>query len=297
MATPDTTFLAALSSGETLVSDGATGTNLQAAGLAVGQAAEAWVLKKPEAILDLHRQFVDAGSDIILSCSFGGNKLCNDAWVREHAKEVNTQAAALARSVADEAGRRVFVGGSMGPTGKMLVPLGTLEPTEVEVAYAEQSAALEAGGVDFLILETFYDLVEAKAAIAGVKLASSLPLVCSFSYDRGERTMMGVSPETMASEVAPLGVVAIGANCGTTPEDMGLVLEQLAGRRTGLPLWIKPNAGLPTGTPPRYDISPVTMATHIARYTELGAQVVGGCCGNTPAHVAAIADLVKNGRV
>lgn len=293
MSSSQTTFKSVLASGNTLISDGATGTNLQAVGLSVGQSAEVWVLEKPEAITSLHRQFVAAGSDIILSCSFGGSRLSSDAWVGDNAKEINTKAASLARSVADEATRRVFVGGSMGPTGKMLVPLGTLDPIEVEAAYAEQSAALEAGGVDFLILETFYDIVEAKAAIAGVKLASSLPLVCSFSYDRGERTMMGVSPEKMVAEIAPLGVVAIGANCGTTPEAMETVTKQLVGQGSGLPIWIKPNAGLPSGSPPRYDISPSMMADHAARYLELGAQIVGGCCGNTPDHIAAIAGTVN----
>lgn len=289
----ETTFQSALSSGVVMVSDGATGTNLQVAGLEAGVAAETWVLDRPDAIAALHDSFIESGSDIILTCTFGGNRLCNDAAVAERSSEINTRAAQLARVVADKSQRKVFVGGSMGPTGSMLKPLGPLEPDEVVDAYAEQAAALADGGVDFLILETFYDIAEATSAIGGVRQVSKLPLICSFSYDRGTRTMMGVSPKQMVEAIAPLGVAAVGANCGTTPDNMLAVLGELANQDAGLPIWIKPNAGLPTGSPPRYNVLPAEMAAFARRYVALGAQIVGGCCGNTPEHVAAIAGAVK----
>ncbi len=303
MTDMNTQFGAALAAGQVMISDGASGTNLQFAGLPIGRSAETWVRDEPEKIMDLHRAFVDAGSDIILSCSFGGNRLCVESFAAsepvaagesDFAQNINYQAAVLTRSVADDTPRTVFVAGSMGPTGKMIEPLGPLTAADVTAAYAEQAAALAAGGVDLLLLETFYDLGEAKAAIAGVQQASDLPLICSFSYDRGLKTMMGVSPEQMVDTIAPLGVVALGANCGTSPEDMEKIVTELARLQAGLPLWVKPNAGLPTGSPPRYELTPEEMADHAVRYVELGAQIVGGCCGNSPAHIKQIARAVRS---
>ncbi len=288
------TFLDRLQSGTPLVADGATGTNLQAAGLPPGAQAEAWVFEEPERILAHHRTFVDAGADIILTNSFRSNRLSlHTSPYADRVGDLNRQAAALARQAAEGVGRDVFVGGSMGPTGQLLEPLGVLTPAEVVSVYAEQAAALTEGGVDLLVLETFYALDEAQAAIEGVQQASALPLLCSFSYDRGVRTMMGVGPAQMAATVAPLGVVALGANCGSTPEAMEQVVQELASQGTGLPLWAKPNAGQPEGTPPRYTLTPEAMATFALRYLKAGAQIIGGCCGTTPAHLEAIARAVK----
>jgi 5-methyltetrahydrofolate--homocysteine methyltransferase len=292
MANSSDTFFTVLQSGRVLVADGAMGTNLQVEGLPVGAPAEDWVLQRPAKILDLHKAFVDAGSDILLTCSFGGNRLCGGIESDDQSRKVNRIAASLARSVADDAAKKVFVAGSMGPTGKLLEPLGPLKRQDVVDAYAAQATSLSEGGVDLLLLETFYDLDEVTAAIEGVLSASSLPLVCSFSYDRGMRTMMGVTPAQMAEAVGKSGVVAIGANCGSSPEEMEQVIAQLSVLNTGLPIWAKPNAGLPTGSPPRYALQPAAMAEHALRYVGLGARIVGGCCGTTPDHVRAIAEAV-----
>ena len=287
-------FLTHLAAGSVLVADGATGTNLQAAGLPAGVSAESLVFDEPEKILALHRAFIAAGSDIILTCSFRGNRLClHGSKLAGSVPALNRQAAVLARRAADEAGGHVFVAGSMGPTGQLMAPYGPLAHADAVSVYAEQAAALAEGGVEFLVLETFYALEEAQAAIEGVQQAAPLPLVCSFSYDRGVRTMMGVGPAQMAEAIAPLGVVALGANCGTTPENMEAVILELAGHSGGLPIWAKPNAGVPEGTPPRYKIGPDAMAAWARRYRTAGAQIVGGCCGNTPAHIRAIAEAVK----
>lgn len=288
------TFSDRLMAGEILISDGATGTNLQARGLPPGVSPETWLFDRPESILDLHNEFVAAGSDLILTCSFGGNGFRQQGTpLADRMEEINRTAAALAKEAARMADRSVLVGGSMGPTGQMVEPFGTMKPEEVKDAYAEQAAALTAGGVDLLVLETFFALEELEAAIVGVQSASDLPLVCSFSYDRGARTMMGVRPAQMAAKAAELGAVAVGANCGTTLENMEEIVRELAGQSTGLPIWAKPNAGLPEGNPPFYRITPEDMGSFAIRLKAAGARIIGGCCGTTPDHVRAIAQAIK----
>lgn len=290
------TFLDRLKAGELLVADGATGTNYQAMGIEIGVPPEEWVFDQPENVLALHRAFVDAGSDIILTCTFGGTRLrMRDSKYADRAPELNRRAAELVRQAAS-ARAGVFVAGSMGPCGALMEPLGELTHAEAVNTFAEQATALTEGGVDFLLLETFFALDEAQAAIEGVKRVSQLPLVVSFSYDQGTRTMMGTSPTQVVQAIAPLGVAAIGANCGKSLEAMEQIVKEMADQKTGLPLWIKPNAGLPKGIPPAYDTTPAEMADYAVRYVKAGAQIVGGCCGNTPAHVAAIVQAVHDFR-
>jgi 5-methyltetrahydrofolate--homocysteine methyltransferase len=288
------TFLERLAAGETLVADGAIGTNLQAQGLDLGVPPEDWVLDEPEKILALHRAFVDAGSDIILTCTFGGTRIrMRESKYLERVAELNTRATQIACQAAQG---RALVAGSMGPTGLLVEPLGELTHDQVADAYAEQATALEQGGVDLLLLETFFALEEAQAAIDGVQRASKLPLVVSFSYDQAGKTMMGVSPTQVARALAPRGVAAIGANCGKSLEEMEKVLSEYAALNLGVPLWIKPNAGLPRmdGDHSVYDLTPAMMGEAIARFVKMGARIVGGCCGNTPAHVAAIARAARS---
>lgn len=289
------TFLNRLSDGDVLIADGATGTNLQARGLTPGALAESWVVERPDEVRGLHQEFIDAGADIILTCTFRANRYgLRASDYAEQVSELNRNAAALAREVANPAGRSVFVAGAMGPTGFMLEPLGSLTPAEVADAYAEQAAALADGGADLLVLETFYALEELDAAVDGVRRASDLPLVCSFSYDRGVRTMMGVRPVTMSNHARKLGVTAVGANCGTTLENMRLTVEELAQHAPDVPIWAKPNAGVPVGEPPRYPVTPDTMGRYARVLAEAGARSVGGCCGSTPAHVAAISRAIRS---
>ncbi len=285
-------FLERLRAGDILVADGATGTNYQKMGIEIGVPPEEWVFDQPENVLALHRAFVDAGADIILTCSFGGTRLrMRDSKYADRAPELNRRAAELARqAAATRAG--VLVAGSMGPTGALMEPFGELTRADAVNAYAEQAAALAEGGVDLLLLETFFALDEAQAAIEGVKRACALPLVVSFSYDQGTRTMMGLRPSQVVEAIAPLGIATIGANCGKSLDAMEQIVAEMAAQKTGLPLWIKPNAGLPKGIPPAYDTTPAEMADYATRYVKAGARIVGGCCGSTPAHVAAIARAV-----
>jgi 5-methyltetrahydrofolate--homocysteine methyltransferase len=290
------TFLERLKAGEILVADGATATNYQQMGMAIGVAPEAWLFEEPEKVMALHRAFIEAGSDIILTDTFGATSpRLRESPYAGRATEVNHRAVALAREVASTR-PGVLVAGSMGPTGLLMDPLGELTPPAAADAYAEQAAALSQGGVDLLLLETFFALDEARAAIDGVRRASALPLVVSFSFDRGTRTMMGLSPSRVVEAIGPLGVAAIGANCGRSLEDMERVVEEFAALNAGIPLWIKPNAGLPrmVGDVARYDTGPAEMAEYIGRFIDAGAQVVGGCCGSSAEHVRAIAAAARS---
>jgi 5-methyltetrahydrofolate--homocysteine methyltransferase len=272
-----------------LVADGATGTMLQAAGLSEGTAPESWNLTHPEKILDLHRAYLEAGSQIILTNSFGGSRFrLGKKGLQDKVHEVNRAAAALAR---EAAGQEAFVAGSMGPTGELMKPLGTLSYVVALEAFAEQAEALAEGGADAILVETMSDLNEAKAAIVGAKQATDLPILCTLSFDTQRHTMMGVSPRRAAKEMWPLGLVAIGGNCGKTLDDMEEVLRQMGKAVPEAMLMAKPNAGLPRLVDGQavYDVTPQVMAEYALRYAELGAKIIGGCCGSTPAHIKAMA--------
>ena len=285
-------FLAALAKGEVLVSDGATGTMLQGMGLDWGQAPEAWLLAQPDKIRALHRAYVDAGSDLILTCSFGGThyRLARHG-LGERVAEVNRRAAELAR---EEAGERVFVAGDMGPTGQLLGPRAKVTPDQIADAYTEQAQGLAEGGADFLLIETMSDLAEAQAAITGARRVTDLPIFCTFSFDTHGRTMMGVKPEQAAQAVGPL-VEGVGANCGHDPAEYERLIQAMRQAQPDAILWAKPNAGLPRLVDDEtvYDATPEYMAGIALRLRQAGAQVIGGCCGTTPAHVAAMAAALK----
>jgi 5-methyltetrahydrofolate--homocysteine methyltransferase len=280
-------FVDRLSAGEILVADGATATNYQQMGMAIGVAPEEWVFDEPGKVHSLHAAFIDAGVDIILTDTFGGTSLrLRESRYAGRATELNHRAAELAHKAAATR-EGVLVAGSMGPTGMLMEPLGELTAAAAADAYREQAAALDEGGVDLLLLETFFALDEALAAIEGIRRASSLPLAVSFSFDQGTRTMMGLSPTKMVEAIAPLGVAAIGANCGRSLADMERVVSELAAVSSGIPLWVKPNAGLPrmVGDVARYETGPTEMADYATRFLQAGARVIGGCCGTSPEHI------------
>jgi methionine synthase I (cobalamin-dependent) len=282
-------FADLLASRPVLLADGATGTNYQNMGIEPGVAPEEWVFDAPDNVRELHRRFLDAGSDLVLTCTFGATTpRLADGPLAGRMREVNMRAAELAR---DAAGDDRLIAGSMGPTGQLPEPYGLLTRELCVDAYAEQARALADGGVDLLVLETFFALEEALWAIEGVQSASDLPLVMSFSFDQGTHTMMGLSPTDVVTAVAPLGVAALGANCGRSLDDTDAIVGELVGAATGLPLWIKPNAGVPrmVGDTVIYDAGPEMLAEHVRAYADKGARIVGGCCGSTPEHIAAIA--------
>ena len=290
-------FLERLNAGEILVSDGATGSNVQKMGLKPGRPPEDLIIDNPEIILKLAGSFVEAGSDILLTCTFGGTRMrMKDSKYQDRTPEVNIRAAELARKAAS-AREGVLVAGSMGPVGALIKPYGPLEPDDVKATFAEQAKALAEGGVDLLLIETMFAFEETTAAFEGSRSVTDLPIVVSFSYDRGTRSMMGVKPKDVIRKYSELGAALVGANCGTTLENMEAVVKEYATTVADFPLWVKPNAGVPRMDIETeqgiYDMGPEDMATYALKYVELGAKVVGGCCGNTPEHVAAIAKAVK----
>jgi len=282
-------ILQRLASGDVLIADGATGTMLQAAGLPTGMPGEAWVLERPEEIMKLHRAYVEAGSQLILTTTFGGTRVrLKKAGLEARVAEINTRAAELARQVA---GDDFYVGGDIGPTGEMMAPIGSLTYEAAVEMFAEQARALAAGGVDVIYIETMSDLNEAKAAVEGARQACDLPVFCTFSFDTHGRTNMGVSPTQAAQAMAALGVPATGANCGHEPEEVLDILPQMRQAAPDAYLIAKPNAGIPHMVKRQvvYDATPERMAELAVRYVELGARIVGTCCGSSPAHIAAIA--------
>ncbi|MFZ5912288.1 MAG: homocysteine S-methyltransferase family protein [Chloroflexota bacterium] len=280
-----------------MVADGATGTNLQKMGVKPGTPPENLVMDDPDTILKLASAFVEAGSDIILTCTFGGTRLrMKESKYAERAPEVNVRAAELARKAASSR-TGVLVAGSMGPTGALMKPFGPLTPEEVTATYAEQAKALAEGGVDLLLVETMFAFDEVDAAFQGARSATDLPIVVSFSYDRGAATMMGVKPKKVVTKYQEMGAALVGANCGTTLENMEKIIAEYAETAPGVPLWAKPNAGLPrmdvNTNVAVYDVTPGQMGEYAGKYIALGARVVGGCCGSTPEHVAGIVKAVK----
>ena len=272
-----------------LLADGATGTNYQNMGIEPGVAPEEWVFDAPDRVRELHRRFVEAGSDLVLTCTFGATApRLADGPLAGRATEVNARAVELAR---EAAGDDRLVAGSLGPTGQLVEPYGLLTRETAVDAYAEQARALAEGGADLLVLETFFALEEALWAVEGARSATDLPIVASFSFDQGTHTMMGLSPTDVVSAVAPLGVAGLGANCGRSLEDTDAIVTEFLAAAPSVPLWVKPNAGVPriVGDTVVYEADPETLAEHVRVYAERGARIVGGCCGSTPEHIAAIA--------
>src|SRR5215211_3863520 len=289
-------FLERLNAGEILVADGATGSNLQKMGLKPGRPPEDLIIDNPDLLYQLEKSFVNAGSDIILTCTFGGTRMrMKDSKYQDRTPEVNMRAAEIARKAASINGG--LVAGSMGPVGALNKPYDPLEAEDVRATFAEQAKALADGGVDLLLIETMFSFEETTAAFEGARSATDLPIVVSFSYDRGTRTMMGVKPKDVIKKYSEMGATLVGANCGTTLENMEAVVKEYAATVPNFPLWVKPNAGVPRMDIETeqgiYDMTPEDMATYAMKYVELGARVVGGCCGNTPEHVAAIVKAVK----
>ncbi len=280
-----TKFKDRLSQGGILIADGATGTTLQKAGLPTGTAPERWNLENPDAIRALHRGYVEAGADLILTNTFGGSRpRLRIEELGDQVHEVNLAAARLAREVA---GDKVLVLGDIGPTGQLLEPLGTLTYDEAVTAFAEQAAALAEGGVDAILIETMSDLKEAKAAIEGTRQATGLPILVTMSFDTHGHTMMGVKPAQAARELWAMGVAAVGANCGRTLSENLEAIRQMREAMPQATLMAKPNAGLPRmdGGQSVYDVTPEIMVDYAQKFAALDVKIFGGCCGSTPDHI------------
>ncbi len=276
-----------------LLADGATGTNLFAMGLPTGGAPELWNVEAPEKVTDLHQSFVDSGSDLVLTNSFGGNRCrlkLHDS--EDRVAEFNTAAAQVARRTVDASGRRVVVAGSMGPTGELFAPLGPLSHEQGAEVFAEQARALAEGGVDVLWIETMSSKEELEAALAGGRV-TGLPLVCTLSFDTNGKTMMGLSPAELAkicreSTEPPL---AFGANCGVGAPDLLAGLLSIDDDALNDAVVVaKANCGIPVFEDGEicYTGTPKLMADYARLAFDAGARIIGGCCGTTPAHILAM---------
>ncbi|HXI46597.1 MAG TPA: homocysteine S-methyltransferase family protein [Candidatus Acidoferrales bacterium] len=282
-----------LESGEPMLADGAMGTMLFAEGLQFGDPPEVWNLSHPDVVRRIHRAYLDAGSRIVMTNTFGGNrKRLALHGLDKRVTELNRTAAILLRAEVDAAGGRALVAGDIGPSGEIMAPVGTLDVDEAIDVFAEQAAALVAGGVDLIWIETMSDLAEIRAAFDGVRRAApDIPIVTTMTFDTRGHTMMGVSPEQAARALWSWGADAIGGNCGNGPEELLPVIGQMRAAVPEAVLVAKSNAGMPqlVGMQAVYRSDPEVYADIVMAMRDAGAAVVGGCCGTSPAHLAAIA--------
>jgi len=279
-----------LARGDVLVGDGAWGTMLMARGLAPGRPPESLVLERPEAVREVALLYLDAGAELLTTDTFGGSPLCLGSWgLGERAEEINARAVSIAR---EAAAGRALVQASVGPTGRILAPLGDTEPAEVGAAFARQIGAQARAGADAICIETMTDLAEMLLAVrAAHEVAPDLPVIATMTFDptpRGFFTMMGVSVEQAARALTAAGVDVVGSNCGNGIDRMVAIARELR-RWTSLPLAIRSNAGLPEsrGAEVVYPETPELMAERIPALLDAGVSIVGGCCGTTPDHVRA----------
>ncbi|MEW6356935.1 MAG: homocysteine S-methyltransferase family protein [Planctomycetota bacterium] len=270
-----------------LLSDGAWGTELAKRGLASGEVPELWNLNRPDDVMAVARGYVDAGSDIILTNTFGGSRWkLEKAHLADRTAEFNQQGTAISKRAARD---KALVFASIGPTGEFMQPLGLKTEEEFVMCFAEQIRACAAGGADGIVVETQTDLGEAKAALKAARQVGSLPVVVSMTFDSGPRgfaTMMGIKPEQAAAELSAAGADAVGANCGAGIDNM-IQVTRLMRSATHIPLWIKSNAGMPelVGGRTVFRETPDQMAAKAPRLVEAGASIIGGCCGTTLAHI------------
>ena len=271
-----------------LIADGAWGTELAKLGLAAGESPERLNLEQPDMVRQVAASYVDAGADIILTNTFGGNTIkLAKAGLADRVADVNRIGAELSKEAADD---RALVFASVGPTGEMMAPLGEVSEDEMVAAFAAQVKGLAAGGADGIVIESMSDLGESKAALRAVRDNADLPVVVSLTYSHGpggHATMMGVRPEQAATEFEAAGAQIVGANCGQGIEKF-VEIARIMHSATTLPLWMKANAGLPelVNGETVFRESPEFMAGYVRALVEAGASIVGGCCGTTPEHIA-----------
>lgn len=282
-----------------VLADGATGTNLFGRGLETGYPPELWNVERPDDVLWLHDSFLEAGSDLILTNSFGGTSFrLKLHHAQDRVAELNLAAAKLARQAADDhtakTGRTVVVAGSLGPTGELFEPLGGLTHGDAVSSFREQADALVAGGVDMLWIETMSSNEEIAAALeaatsTGVKVASTM------TFDTATRSMMGVTPAEFAGFAVQHGAALVGANCGIGPAELLHSVSGIIDEDVGVSIIAKGNCGIPAYVDGaiHYHGTPELMADYALFARDMGATVIGGCCGTSPVHVAAMSEALR----
>jgi 5-methyltetrahydrofolate--homocysteine methyltransferase len=278
-----------------LLCDGAWGTLLQAKGMNPGECPELWNITRRKDVLKIAESYLDAGSDIIETNSFGGSRLkLSQYGLGDRIKEINQAAASISRQAA---GNDKHVAGSVGPTGKMLL-MGDVTESELYDSFCEQSAALETGGADIIIVETMSAVDEAALAVKAARENTRCTVIITMTFSRNTQgeyhTIMGVSPGEMVNSMKEAGAHIIGSNCGNGVEEMIGVVSAIRAADNKIPILIQPNAGIPEfidGTTV-YRESPEMMASFVPELVKAGANIIGGCCGTTPAHIRAMAGMI-----
>lgn len=272
--------------GKPIITDGAWGTELQARGLPSGTKPDAWNLTHPERVEEVARAYGEAGSQVVLTNTFRANAVAMNGFSEADRDAINRAGVAISTRGAP----RAHIVASIGPTGKLLLS-GEISREQMSAAFAAQANSLAAAGADALLVETMSDIEEARLAVEAAR-ETGLPVIASFAFDSGknkDRTMMGATPEAVAAAMTEAGAAAVGANCGVGVERAVSICQRLRAA-TSLPIWIKPNAGMPVveGTALRYETSPEYFASHFAALREAGASFLGACCGSTPEFIRAL---------
>jgi 5-methyltetrahydrofolate--homocysteine methyltransferase len=290
-------FLERVAQGDILISDGAMGTYLQSQGLEPGECMESWCISHSEVVRGIHEAYLAAGADLLETNSFGGTRYKLQPYgMADRTRELNLAAVALARQAA--AGK-AYVAAAVGPTGRIVEDEGgDVTPQDLYAAFQEQVTALAEGGADALCLETLASLTEALQAIKAAKENTRLPVICTFTFEarpRGFRTMMGVTPERAALGAVGAGADIVGANCGHGIAGMVEIARQMRAVLPTTPILINANAGLPVLEEGKtvFKDTPEFMASQVGDLIKAGTQIIGGCCGTTPDHIAAIARAAK----
>jgi 5-methyltetrahydrofolate--homocysteine methyltransferase len=289
-------LLELIKSKKILVSDGAWGTSLFKRGLQVGECPEEWNISRSDIVKEIAESYIDAGSDIICTNSFGGNRLkLMQYGLHYKTTKINETAASISRLAAKD--KIVF--GSIGPTGKFLIT-GDVSEQEMYEAYHEQAAALKSGGADLILFETFYDFEEARIAIRSVKDNLNIPVACTFTFDKQPdntyKSIMGISPAIFAAEISEMDVDIIGSNCGLGFQNMVEIARVLRNTKKDIPLLVQANAGLPQSINGEivYSETPEFISPYIEDLINTGVNIIGGCCGTTPEHIRTIRTIVDN---
>ena len=274
--------------------DGAMGTILQQKGLLTpGYCPELLCIDKPEEITAVHKQYIEAGSTIIETNTFGASPLKLAHYnLEDRAREINIAAVKAAKAAA---GDKIKIAGSMGPTGKFIKPLGDLDFEDAYDNYIIQASALADGGADYILIETSIDLQEMRAALLAAKEVTSLPVICQLSFSEDGRTVTGTDPQTAAITLDAMGADIIGVNCSLGPEQLLPVVKAIS-ENTDKPISVQPNAGMPKleNGKTTFPMTPDDFGQWAPKLVQAGATYIGGCCGTTPEHIAAIKKSLKN---
>ncbi len=277
--------------------DGATGSNLQMKGMPAGVCPELWIEKHEDILIDLQREFIKNGTDIVYAPTFTGNRIKLEEYgIADRLVDLNVKLVGLSKKAIELEGKegKVFIAGDITMTGRQLAPVGTMDFEELIDVYKEQVKVLAEAGVDLIVVETMMSLQECRAAVIAVKEVSDLPVMVTLTYAEDGRTLFGTDPETATVVLAAMGVDAVGLNCSTGPDKMGELVQKMLDV-TDIPIIVKPNAGLPkmVNGETVYDMGPEEFAAETAKLVEMGAGICGGCCGTTPEHLKKLIDTVR----